>query len=163
MVGDLHLEALALSTGRILVYLSDFGREPLPHDDLTGTAAVYHDGDVRRLPLRVVDTGTGQGMEAMAGPLESGTVQVEFSLERGNGETLSMEFYLPVGAAVRRIGGALRRCGEAPLPGRAARGLTRPERVVTTRPPAPVTPRRRPAPAPRDAPGSALDLAQAIL
>ena len=45
MVGDRHLEALALSSGRILVYLSGFGREPLPHDRLTGTATVYRDDD----------------------------------------------------------------------------------------------------------------------
>jgi hypothetical protein len=112
MVGDKHLEALALSGGRILVYLSGLGRESLPHDGLTGTVTVYRGGDVSALPLRVVYTGTGQGMEAMAGPLEPGTVQLDFLLEGHDGERLSMEFYLPVGAAVRRIGGAARRCGD---------------------------------------------------
>jgi len=130
MVGDEHLEALALSSGRILVYLSDLGREPLPHDGLTGTATVYRDDDATELPLRVIDTATGQGMEAMAEPLDPGTVQVEFLLERSDGEHLSMEFYLPVGAAARRIGGAVRRCGEEIEPGEV--GTPDPDRPLCT-------------------------------
>lgn len=109
MVGDRHVETLALADGTLRVYLTDRWRKPLPLEDFEGTITI-DSGDAQvTLPLR----RGSDVLEARAATPKRATVGARIDLLFGE-EPLSVEFLLPIGA---RSGGA----AGVPLEGCVAR------------------------------------------
>jgi WD40 repeat protein len=98
MVGDRHVEALALADGTVRVYLTDRWRKPLQFEHVDGTVTIESGDAPTKLPLR----READALEARAAAPTSATVEARIDL-RVDDAPLSVEFLLPIGA---RSGGA---------------------------------------------------------
>lgn len=105
MIGMLHLEARAERDGRIVVYLTDRYRRPLPLSDVHGSVIISSAGNKQAVPFAV-----GKSALEAAGPVLQGSeVHVDVRL-MWKGEALDMTFQLPIagergGAAGIPVGG----------------------------------------------------------
>ena len=98
MVGDRHVEALALADGTLRIYLTDRWRKPLSLERVGGTVTIETGDTPTMLPLRKsVDS-----LEARTAAPTSVTVEARIDLLVDDAP-LSVEFLLPIGA---RSGGA---------------------------------------------------------
>jgi hypothetical protein len=95
MADDYHVEALALSDGRILAYLSDMDRRPLALDEVIGTVKISASHSSPPLPLVKVETSSGAALEARAPALDPAAVTADFSI-MWHGKFIGIEFVLPV-------------------------------------------------------------------
>jgi len=95
MAGMLHLEAKASADGRVLLYLTDIWRRPVPLDGVSGTATFDLPGGRQKqtVPLASV----GDALEARGPALAPPAVNVAFDLRRG-GEPVELSFLLPLGS-----------------------------------------------------------------
>ena len=99
MVGDRHVEALALADGTIRVYLTDRWRVPLSLDDAGGSVTIGEGDGAKAFEL----SRAGQRLQARTTALATPTVATRVDLRVAN-EPVSIDFVLPVGA---RSGGAV--------------------------------------------------------
>ena len=119
MVGMHHVEALALSDGRILAYVSDLMRRAVPLEGASGTVTCFS-RPVETAPVRRVETPTGAALEATLSPSELAAVGTELSLVVG-GKQLDIEFVLPVVPPHVAGTGIPDRCDPVPDPSSGAR------------------------------------------
>lgn len=98
MVGDHHVEALALADGTLRVYVTDRWRKPLPVEKIEGKVTI-ESGDV---PTTLTLVRQGDALKARTIPPSRPTVEVRIDLSVDDAP-LSVEFLLPIGA---RSGGA---------------------------------------------------------
>lgn len=95
MVGMLHVEARAHPDGRVLVYLTDMWRQPLPLADVTGTVTFTARAGQRTTPL----VARTDALEATGAPTDGDTVLARVVLSRA-GEPVEANFVLPLAATV---------------------------------------------------------------
>jgi Cu/Ag efflux protein CusF len=117
MSGMRHLEALAQADGTVRVYLTDFHREPLALDDVTGHVTLELPAGDRELALRVV----GDALEAKGEPLADPEVTAHVELKVG-ADPIEMDFVLPIASAQTGAAGIpTKGCSPIPAePGRCA-------------------------------------------
>lgn len=119
MSGKLHLEALARADGTVRVYLSDFYRNPLPLDGVSGRVTLELPAGDRVLGLRVSD----DALEAKGEPVTDAEITAHVELTVG-GEPVEMDFLLPTGSGA--VGAAaVPTHGCVPVPAEAGRRTPR--------------------------------------
>lgn len=112
MVGDYHVEALAVRDGTVRAYLSDMERRPLPLRGLFGKATLHEGEQSLTRALARMSSPTGPALGTCFEEFQGDDATVEFDLIRGD-ETINVEFVLPLARAARRERVIPKRCASS--------------------------------------------------